>query len=359
MCGLTGIAGPGINSWDLKILQDLITVSSLRGTDSTGLLQGKSQKWLRGDVIEFEIEKDSCDPNYFKWFHLYGSKGNRRLMNSAADNFMCVHTRAATKGDISKANAHPFEFDKIVGMHNGTMIDFRYDDKDKKKTDSELFLQEINDKGIIETLQDVNPNSAYALVIFNKEKGTLSFVRNEKRPLYFGIHENRSVLYWASEPWMIRGCCARNQEKLFEDKVWMFNPHRVYTCHPDDIRGGRNTVFDSELYEPKKWETRVHYSRGRFQQQEQLFGSSSLSPWTPQKEKEKGQEKKVINIRKVKYDKKTKLPIIHCCGPCQRALDPLDIHYATKVGTNIYICRDCDSIYNQDKPSNLNEVLVH
>lgn len=347
MCGICGIAGPGINNSDLDIVQELLVVSSLRGTDSTGVLQGKVNNWAGRYHLDFEIEKSNCDASYFRWFHTKSKQGNRRILNTVQDNFMCCHARAATRGDITEDNAHPFEFSKIVGLHNGTLFDREY--IHPTKTDSEMMLQDINDYGIIPTLELLNPNSAYAIVVFNKENGTISFARNEKRDLYFCIHEKRSVIYWASEPWMLRGIMSRNQEKIYKDQVWLFNPNRVYTCHPDLIKGGVESteIFTTQSYQSKVKEVKV-ISGTKFQQQQALLSS----PWTPPETKKGKEEKKIINAS---IDKNTKLPKYFCCS-CQRQLDPLDRYYASRVGVNLYICEDCDNKFLL--PMNSNEEVI-
>lgn len=38
---------------------------------------------------------------------------------------LCAHIRAATKGEVSMRNCHPFSFGKLLMMHNGTIFGFR------------------------------------------------------------------------------------------------------------------------------------------------------------------------------------------------------------------------------------------
>lgn len=113
------------------------------------------------------------------------------------------HTRAATKGAVSLKNAHPFSFDKVVGMHNGT-IHKQFKHRSEYETDSEALYKNINDYGLKPALEEANAwDTAYALQFVNKEDKTLNFVKNSKRPLWFTYLYNRTTLIWASEKKML------------------------------------------------------------------------------------------------------------------------------------------------------------
>src|SRR5688572_21853494 len=112
MCGLTGIAGPGIQFRDIDILKDLSYISGLRGRDGAGIVQGGAFKWgKQGSRIETELEKTQFDISHFMNYHKLAEKGNKKIFNGVTNNFFCVHTRGASRGTISHENAHPFEFD--------------------------------------------------------------------------------------------------------------------------------------------------------------------------------------------------------------------------------------------------------
>lgn len=354
MCGLAGIMGPGINSWDLDIIRDLLTVSTLRGTDSTGVLQGKSESWFGGSRVDYVIEKSASDALYFKWFHSRAQDGNRRILNSAMDNFIACHVRHGTKGAISDENAHPFEFENIIGMHNGTLRDHKYDDKEK--TDSELLLKDIDQRGIANVLREVDPWGAYALVVFDKNTGEFSFVRNDQRPLYYAVHDSRAVLYWASEAWMLREMMARNTEKMYKE-VFYFKPHIIYSVHPQDIKAKKPMPFEQEEYKPRTLQTN-HQGKGRFQQQQMLLAPPQVSVLHHTPRKTPGV--KITNHERLTINSKTKIPTVYCCG-CQKKMNLVDVFYATKLnntGTTV-ICNECDNDYSQVFKSGKDEVIIN
>lgn len=345
--------GPGINSWDLDIVRDLLTVSTLRGTDSTGVLQGKSESWFNHSRVDYVVEKSASDALYFKWFHSKALEGNRRILNSTLDNFIACHVRYGTRGALIDANAHPFEFENIIGMHNGTLRDKKYEHNDK--TDSELLFKDISENGIIPVLEKVDPWGAYALVILDKNSGEFSFVRNDQRPLYYAIHENRPVMYWASEAWMLREMMARNTEKMYKD-VYFFKPHVVYSVHPQDIKAKNLMPFEQKAYKPKTIHTTHSSNKGaRFQQQQMLLAPPQMTvlhnkPQTPGIK---------LDQSRVTINSKTKIPVVYCCG-CQKKMNLVDIFYATKLnsmGTTV-ICNDCDNDYRETFKAK-EEVIVH
>lgn len=280
------------------------------------------------------------------------------------DNFICCHVRSATKGAITDENAHPFEFDKLIGMHNGTLRDKKYEHSDK--TDSELMFQEMNDEGIIPVLEKLDPWSAYASVIFNKEDGKLYFVRNDQRNLYFGIHATRSVMYWASEDWMIREMVNRNTEKLYKDEVFYFSPDLLYSVHPQDIKAREAFPFQTTKFKPRKYQYNVKQTSSKFKHQERLFLPAPEKNFSNQnQDKWKGTnitpiKKNVLRVDPGKFtiNAKTKIPTVFCCG-CQARMSPVDVFYATALnasGTTV-ICRDCDETYTKEYQKDQEVVL--
>jgi asparagine synthetase B (glutamine-hydrolysing) len=355
VCGHCGVIGPGINSWDLSIVRDLLTVSALRGEDSTGVLQGLAQNWFGHDKIDYVIEKMASESLYFKWYHLKSSKGNKRLLNSVSDNFICCHVRAATKGSIVDENAHPFEFEKFIGMHNGTLREKKYEDSKTNKTDSELMFKDMDERGIIPVLESLDPFSAYAIVLFNKENGEISFVRNSQRTLYYAIHATRSVLYYASEIWMLREMAARNTEKLYKDTVYEFKPDIIYTFHPQDFKAKDIMPFVQTPYKAKKFETTYNQNKNhRIQQQQELLALPSP------REIIRPVNQNRLDFSKITLNSKTKIPVVHCCG-CQRKLSPLEVFYATKLNTSgsTVICNECDSEFTRDFHQGQSEVIIN
>ena len=224
MCGLVGMMGPGIMMDDMKMMKDLAYINGLRGRDGAGILQGFGSKWKQ----EYKVCKTWQEISYLLWFNEWSSKGDRKFLNDYQSNFFAVHSRWATVGAHSDENSHPFDFTNLVGMHNGTLEDTKY--FHHTKTDSEMMFDEMDKRGVIPVLKDLNKKSAYAIVVFDKNSGELVFARNKERPLYFAHNTERGVCYWASEIDFLKLAAGRNKIKLSAfvylapDKVYRVNP---------------------------------------------------------------------------------------------------------------------------------------
>lgn len=238
MCGLVGMMGPGVLAGDLKMLKDMSYINGLRGRDGAGIVQGHFSKHKQ----EYKISKCWQDIGYLMWFNEWAQKGDRKFLNDYHCNFFAVHARWATVGLNSDNNSHPFEFKNVVGMHNGTLEDSKY--FHATKTDSELMFAEMNERGIEETLRDLDPRSAYAIVVLDKETNELVFARNDQRPLYFCHNLERGVTYWASEIEFMKLAAVRNKIKI-SDFVYL-SPGKVYRVNPVMCKAGEWPEWKSE-----------------------------------------------------------------------------------------------------------------
>lgn len=211
MCGLAGVYGRGLTNSDVKIFRDLLIVSSLRGRDSTGVASVRKDS----DGIKVDMLKEVMTPAGFIDYHWEYEKD---FFCNPSVFMLMGHARGATVGSINLQNTHPFETDKLVAAHNGTLFDVKYVDKSKKrgKTDSEYLIKDISHKGLVPVLESLSPNSAYALSIFDKESRSLTLTRNKMRTLFFALNEKRPVIYWASEVDMLDLCLSRHDEQDYK-----------------------------------------------------------------------------------------------------------------------------------------------
>lgn len=333
MCGLVGIAGPGIQYEDIQALEDLTHVIALRGQHGTGIVQGKTSTWAKyskSKIQDLILEKSQHDSSYFKKWHDWAPEGNKNLFSGVFNNFFCVHVRHATMGGINKANAHPFDVGSLIGMHNGTLRDKRYLHKDK--TDSELMFQDMEQRGIETVLSELDKDSAYAIVVLNKEDGTISFARNEKRELYFCYSEKRNVMYWASEEWMLRGVLGRNRISIKGDEIWYFTPGRVYTMDPSKPVKKVGDFTITELKPKEKPAVRVPASVRK--------ANAAGVVVDLMREKELRENKKEVKVEKKQINESV-IDNPYCCA-CQRPLKLVEQYFAKKFSPNTVICSDCD-----------------
>ena len=200
MCGLVLALHPkGLSKKHEDVLEDLLVVDSLRVKDSTGVAFIKST----GDVSLLKktlLPQDLMD------------LGQYTRAKLGVNKLAIGHNRATSVGNTSNANAHPFEFDNLVGAHNGTLIGWKYahqglKDASQYDVDSECLYHNISLFGIDETWKVVDGSAA--LIWYDKIAGTANLLRNAQRPLSM-THTEDGVLFAASESWMLSVCLGRN-----------------------------------------------------------------------------------------------------------------------------------------------------
>lgn len=193
MCGLVGLISKnsfGFTRDQQEVFASLLFVDLLRGSDSTGAFVVDNT----GNVVVAKEVGHSLD---FIRTDAYDTLNKRAFQNGAA---MIGHNRKATRGDVTDVNAHPFNVDNnIILVHNGTMFG------DHKKhanvdVDSHAIAHLIHEKGTVgEALSSFY--GAYALIWYDVKEGSINFVRNDQRPLWW--METRNSWVWASTPDML------------------------------------------------------------------------------------------------------------------------------------------------------------
>lgn len=229
MCGICGIITGTISQHEVGIFRRLLYLSAFRGEDSTGVFAVKNES----GKMSTPFYKDIGNP--MEWMSLYDNEFKTELHTSDT-SALIGHTRHATKGSVSKANAHPFDFENVIGVHNGTLWTEPTLKGKKPETDSEALYAYMNEHGLEKTLSEISDTAdAYTLVFYDKKAKTLNAIRNDKRPLSFVPVSGGSTIYWASEAGMLRWILDRENIK-YED---------VYTIHP-----GYLLTFDMSASNP-------------------------------------------------------------------------------------------------------------
>ena len=214
MCGLVGVMGH-IGHTERNVLKQLLTVDVLRGKHSTGIA-------TVGTTGKVKVVKKAVNILDF----LEMKPVDTALLGSL--NCVIGHNRYATKGAVNNTNAHPFEFDKVVGAHNGTLRSvWDLDDYRDFEVDSECLYNHINNNGVDDAFEKAI--GAFALTWFDKANNTLQFLRNNERPLCYCFSKDYRTLFWASEAWMLHGILWRNDIDhtdvivTREDTLYVFN----------------------------------------------------------------------------------------------------------------------------------------
>tara|TARA_R100001082_G_scaffold62219_1_gene34825 strand:- start:4057 stop:5262 length:1206 start_codon:yes stop_codon:yes gene_type:complete len=195
MCGIYGIAkSPTSDLSDkdfnkLKKAIKLIAIDSeIRGNQSSGVATIGTNSMIYKTLDE--------SSKFVK------SKHFRQALKELKDNNILLgHTRFATEGAISVANAHPFQVGNTIGTHNGCV--YNIDEMQKKlgkncPVDSQLIFKSIDVNSDIQNAVK-HFDSDFALAFVKDDINVLHLCREENRPLYIGYWEDRQILFYASE----------------------------------------------------------------------------------------------------------------------------------------------------------------
>lgn len=221
MCGLVGIYSSNMLMRHKNAMAELLFFDTLRGKDSTGLAAIRSNydtMTLKSTVPGYEFVENPKFESHLK-------------LN---DWCWIGHNRWKTVGGATKSNAHPFEvLDDdgsclLVGAHNGTLKNKHvFKDHQLFGTDSEALYNEIADTSLEEAL--LKTEGAWALSYYDHVEEELRFVRNKERTLFYAFEKDKKTLLWASEAWMLRVVCARNNIEVLDGTIHSFTEDTLYS----------------------------------------------------------------------------------------------------------------------------------
>jgi GMP synthase-like glutamine amidotransferase len=176
-------------------------------------------------TVPTKMSKIDSDP-----IVLFNDVRFKQALHGSMSKVFIGHNRAATKGAVNRNNAHPFEYGKIVGSHNGTLTTRSFNDLKKAldddfAVDSMAIFAAIDRLGIRDTVKllengHTSSDGAWSLVWYDREADTINFLRNKHRPMYFAYSEDAKRLYWASEHAIIKAGIEvgeANPDKLYAD----------------------------------------------------------------------------------------------------------------------------------------------
>lgn len=217
-------------------MKRLLMFDFFRGPDSTGFAA------IDKDNGSAKIVKIASHP-----LDLFDMKKFTSALSGFNSSVFIGHNRLATKGGVNTINAHPYQFDHIVGAHNGTLDHSSWKALeeavgDKFEVDSQAVFAAIAKIGIDETVKLLQ--GAWALVWHDRSKGTLNFLRNKERPFWYSYTKDFTKVFWASEWHMISAATGMSTSpyELFTDKdnfkFFGTKADWLYSFNLDELRKG-------------------------------------------------------------------------------------------------------------------------
>lgn len=198
---------------EAKVFHTLFHLDVLRGQDSSGICFGYDLKNNKKEPlvgVVKEIGTPECLYDAQKEFFT-----KEKLVFTEDLNLVLGHNRYKTQGEITVDNAHPFEFDKIVGVHNGTVPIYSLSSFKGFRdftVDSQIIFSHLDHTNNIKEVWE-NLNGDATLVWYNKQEKTLNMIRNENRPMFYCYSKDGTKIFWASESWMLKVALTRYDVK--------------------------------------------------------------------------------------------------------------------------------------------------
>jgi len=189
-------------------------------------------------------------------------------------NMFIGHARKGSVGNKQEKNAHPFKFDNILGVHNGTLenhwpmctehgyktSEYDVDSQVLYKLMDDDSKEELEDeKGRYKTLTKFI--GAAALVFTDlRDENTLYAYRTIDRPLYYGEFEGGLYISSLEESLKLIGCkdvkyfIHNNLYKITDGKI-VYSEHYKQAEKPKSTvnRFGINNTKDNDYYDTCDW----------------------------------------------------------------------------------------------------------
>lgn len=240
MCGIVGVFGE-VGYKEEAAFRDMLYADVVRGPHSTGYIGVCANGAYR------DFKSLGTPETFFKECDDFSDKGVFRYKAQA----LIGHNRFATQGAVNAENAHPFDTENAIGVHNGT-LDWGWErnlDKGQElDVDSQALYEDISSKGLRKTIGSVA--GAWSLVYFDKKTETIEFLRNSQRPMFYCYTKNKKTILFASEPCMIKYAAERQKITLAGEPV-ATTPNMRYSHDikvlPKDNDGKAHFIFHKNL----------------------------------------------------------------------------------------------------------------
>lgn len=225
MCGIVGFSSKSTLNPD-KILYLMYQNSIERGRHSTGFYTP-----LTGVKKDAKVPEDFFCENPIP-----------------ITNTFIGHVRQATVGAKTKKNAHPFEYENIVGVHNGTLDNMYQMLRDRKvvntgiDVDSQAIYKLLDEDSceIKPTWDTLSEFDGAAALLFQDKRYPKSIYayRNNDRTLYYGFIDKSMYISSIGKSLEIIGC----------KQISLFDALHLYRIEEGQIK---SRIYHKEYVKPK------------------------------------------------------------------------------------------------------------
>ena len=222
MCGIFGaVSLDGVLSPDQrKFIHTSTHVGQVRGEDGTGwILYNKND----GTNI---YKRAVCGADFLGTHQGQLAESSLRRASIAIG-----HNRKTTSGNNRDIDCHPYQYDNVVGVHNGGIpsvvlnrLEFKNPVADVDSAKLYAALNAVENP--VDVLSKIH-TGAYALVWLDNRKDVMHIARNGDRPMWAASGDKG--LYFASEPGMLFWLMSRYGLQAKDSKLFELDPLHLYT----------------------------------------------------------------------------------------------------------------------------------
>lgn len=227
------------------MFKNMLLASAVRGIDGTGMFQ------VSGDmrVLYAKTQQPSGVAVTAGDFD--------SLLSKVHDCPLTIgHVRAATAGNVSDENAHPFiafrdDDSYIIGVHNGSLWGW-----DTEKTD-----HEVDSAWALDLIANEGPESAFEEIFGaycfmwwdSRHKNKMWFIRNDERPMHLARTTDKGSIIFASEAGMLQWLVDKHNVRI--EELFSVDPNFLMSIDFTD----RELTVEVEKHIPDAYESYSRY----------------------------------------------------------------------------------------------------
>jgi predicted glutamine amidotransferase len=285
MCGIVGYVSTGDDKLARekeKFLREALVLDTFRGMDSTGVITVR-------DGFNVATRK-KLGPGW-------GFVETKTFQNLPQGWAAIGHNRAATKGRVTRENAHPFTVGPISLVHNGTL------DNMGRNLPDFCHKQDVDSKNIARALASVDPDKAaeevlkhiqgaYALAWTDSRDESVNLVRNGQRPLHFAHNTSKTVLWFMSDGVHLE--LLKKNKWCYQcdmGQVFLLSTHKHFKFTEDSIKP------EIVEYKPERVQSSFGFGSGRDWGQQTSKHSRSSTASKPSARSSKPEKKGKLSHR--------------------------------------------------------------